>query len=151
MSNNRLGQNLARIAADQLKLTFPFLPAEYLLQGLHGEFAIIKFPSIRIKVLVKLCRDYPTRKKIELTTPESNILKECAGVIFIMPKGDPPREIRGYDYDFLYIKARIMSDEIEHHLKSVESVCCFRFVLNFHPSRILNQGCLLETLPLNAE
>jgi hypothetical protein len=139
----RIYNELVYMVGQQLQKHDLSLPKAYIVRTINSDFAILSFTSIKRRYLVKLCPSYWTRRKIQMTVPESKLVEDCYGCVFLMGKGVPPSELRPYDYDLCLVPTHVIQSEIRNHLKSVESACFFKFLLTFYPSRILTWGTLI--------
>lgn len=134
---------LINLAIEKLLKSNPLLPRDVKIgRCVFDDFCIIKICGVRY--MIKLQGEYWDRHKFELTSPEANlVVKDCAGVIFMCGKSEPRIPVKLYDYDFILCSSDMIREQIENHLKSVESICCFKFRYQFYNSQILSNGELI--------
>lgn len=105
------------------------------------DFVLLKWPN-GLKYLMKLCPSYWETNRIDLTSPELNLLSECAGIIFMMGKKKPDKEMN-CEYEYVVCSSDFICGEADNYPKRVISACFFKFRYEFYPSRILTYGTII--------
>ena len=108
----------------------------------YSSCVVVNFDGCNTRYLIKYLPQYWKRPEIALTRSEFKMVSKCAGVLFVMGKGEPSY-VRECDYDVLLCTPSLITNETAHHLKAVRQFICKPFSFVYHSSRLLTHGLLL--------
>jgi hypothetical protein len=95
-------------------------------------YSVITF-SNRVSYMIIRC----TNQKPAMTKHEMKIASKCNATLFVFTP------IVGEHDIYMLLNYDTIKYELEHHLRKMESICCFKFKYYFYYTRLVNAGEML--------
>lgn len=94
-------------------------------------YTLVKFMN-NSKYLIIYCGN----QKPSITKHELNMASKCCGVLYVLKDTDNDLKYVLTNYD-------ILKNELENHLRKMESIFCFKFKYHFYFTRLISAGIQL--------